>query len=310
MDKYIKDLTTIIRDCSMENTYKMVWIRSLVEFSVKYPQKKNIHFNDLSPFIFKYYWNQTIFFNLNQGPNPIKKPEVHQIVLKEIERYQSKFGYKPIFYTRIQNRVNIDVGKISKILEKDVSHRFLKVGKKVYPIYKLDRKNLYLELFHPELLKEYSDILFQLINYKWVQKLEKLNSSPRISKKVNGTDRENIRRGNILKFKDYIDLENPTRRCFISNDILNDDELSIDHVIPWSFLYSDDLWNLVYVKKSENSIKSNRIPSEEMITKLERRNLRLLKILRDNNIKKNFTEELEFSINKDLVRNFWIQCKG
>lgn len=292
MDKYIKDLTTIIRDCSMENTYKMVWIRSLVEFSVKYPQKKNIHFNDLSPFIFKYYWNQTIFFNLNQGPNPIKKPEIHQIVLKEIERYQSKFGYKPIFYTRIQNRVNIDVGK------------------KVYPIYKLDRKNLCLELFHPELLKEYSDILFQLINYKWVQKLEKLNSSPRISKKVNGTDRENIRRGNISKFKDYIDLENPTRRCFISNDILNDDELSIDHVIPWSFLYSDDLWNLVYVKKSENSIKSNRIPSEEMITKLERRNRRLLKILRDNNIKKNFTEELEFSINKDLVRTFWIQCKG
>ena len=113
-----------------------------VEFSVKYPQKKNIHFDDLSPLIFKYYWTRR-FFNLNQGPNPIKKPEIHQIVLKEIERYQSKFGYKPSFYTRIQNRVNIDIGKISKILEKDVSHRFLKVGKKVYPIYKLDRKSVF-----------------------------------------------------------------------------------------------------------------------------------------------------------------------
>jgi len=310
MEIYIKDLTTIIRDCTMENTYKMSWVRSLVELSVIYPQKKDIHFNDLSPLIFKYYWNQTLFFNLNQGPNPLKKPEIHQIVLKEIDRYQSIFGYKPEFYTRIQDRINIDIDKISKTLEKDVSHRFLKVGKKKYPIYELDRKNLCLKLHHPELLKEYSDILFELINYKWVQKLEKLNSSPRISKKVNGTDRENIKRGNLSRFKKYIDLENPKRKCFISNDVLNDNELSIDHVIPWSFLFSDDLWNLVYVKKSENSIKSNRIPSEKMIIKLERRNKRLLKILSDNNVKKNHSEELEFSINKDLVRNFWIGCKG
>ena len=33
MEKYIKDLTTIIRDCNMENTYKMSWVRSLVELS-------------------------------------------------------------------------------------------------------------------------------------------------------------------------------------------------------------------------------------------------------------------------------------
>ena len=132
--------------------------------------------------------NQTLFFNLNQGPNPLKKPEIHQIVLEEIDKYQKNFGYKPEFYTRVQDRINIDIEKISKTLEKDVSHRFLKVGKKEYPIYELDRKNLCLKLHHPELLKEYSDILFELINYKWVQKLEKLNSSPRISKKVNGTD--------------------------------------------------------------------------------------------------------------------------
>ena len=55
----------------------------------------------------------------------------------------------------------------------------------------------------------------------------------------------------------------------IDNYALNDNDLSIDHVIPWSYLFSDDLWNLVYVKKSENSSKSNRIPPEEMIIKLE-----------------------------------------
>ena len=93
-------------------------------------------------------------------------------------------------------------------------------------------------------------------------------------------------------------------------EIILDGDLSIDHVIPWSYIYSDDLWNLVFVSKSQNSSKGNRIPSEEMIEKLERRNKKLLSLLRKNNIRNNHTEELEFSIEKDLVKSNWISCKG
>ena len=57
-------------------------------------------------------------------------------------------------------------------------------------------------------------------------------------------------------------------RCFITGDKIADDE-SIDHVIPWSYLYSDDLWSLVLVKKGANSSKSNNIPEEDLIKKLE-----------------------------------------
>ena len=310
MEKYIRDLTTVISDCFMTNTYKMSWVRSLVEWSVKNPRKKHIHFNDLSPLIFKYYWNQTLFFNLNQGPNPLKKPEIHQIVLKEIQKYQSNYDSKPVFFTRVQNKIEIDVVKISSTLKSDVSWRFPILGNKKYPIYDLDRDNLCLKLHHPELLKKYSDILFELINYRWVQKLELLNSSPRISKKVNGTDRENIKRGNLSRFKQYIDLENPNRKCFITNERINDNELSIDHVIPWSYLFSDDLWNLVYVKKSENSSKSNRIPHEEMISKLEKRNKKLLRLMNSGGISNKYKEELQLSVDKDFVREFWYGCKG
>ena len=48
-----------------------------------------------------------------------------------------------------------------------------------------------------------------------------------------------------------------------------------------------------------------------MIEKLEKRNKKLLTLLRKNDIQKNnHSEELQFSIEKDLVRNFWIGCKG
>ena len=32
---------------------------------------------------------------------------------------------------------------------------------------------------------------------------------------------------------------------FYTGDELDMDDISVDHVIPWSFMYSDDIWNLV-----------------------------------------------------------------
>ena len=309
MDKYLNDITTIIRDCNMDNTYKMSWVRSIIEYCSKNPNNKRIHFDELSKLIFKYYWNQTIFFNLEQGSNPNKKPEIYQIVLNEINNYQSRYNFQPIFFTRVENKIKVDFRKISKVLKQDVSWRFQSVGKKEFNIYDLDSDNLTIQVHHPEILKEYSDILFELINYRWSQQLEKFNSSPRISKKVNGTDRENIKRKSLSKFKSYLDIENPKHVCFISGEKIKDD-LSIDHVIPWSYLFSDDIWNLVYVKKNLNSSKSNMIPNETLIKRLEERNKNLLRLMKEQGIQDKKFQELELSIKKDYVREFWYGCKG
>lgn len=309
MNKYLNDITTIIRDCSMVNTYKMSWIRSIVEYCSKNPNLSIIHFDDLSRLIFKYYWNQTIYFNLQQGSNPNQQPEIFQIVVKEIEKYQKKYNFKPIFFTKVENKIDVNVKRISKILTQDVSWRFQKVGNKNYDLYTLDFNELKIEIHQPEIIIQYSEILFELINHRWTQELEKYNSSPRISKKINGTDRENIKRGSLLKFKKYLDLENPEKICFISGEKIKDD-LSIDHVLPWSYLFSDDIWNLVYVKKDLNSSKSNKIPNEEIIRKLEKRNKVLYQMMKEMGVNDKRFIELETSIKKDYVREFWYGCKG
>ena len=48
-------------------------------------------------------------------------------------------------------------------------------------------------------------------------------------------------------------------------DIYSDEELStrglsIDHFVPWSYVASDELWNLIPTEKSINSSKSNNLP--------------------------------------------------
>ena len=82
------------------------------------------------------------------------------------------------------------------------------------------------------------------------------------------------------------------------------DNISIDHVIPWSFMYSDDIWNLVVTSKSYNSSKSNSIPSEDVINKLKERNERLLEIV-DNK----FKEEIKISLEANYLDKFYRDCR-
>ena len=310
MDQYIKDLSYVIQNGDMENTYKTVWIRSIVETCCHDPNTREIHFDTLSKKIFGYYWNQTIYFDLEQSPNPKKRPGIYQLVCEEINKFRNQHGSKPEWFSKIESKITIPEKKISTILSKDVCWRFLKVGNENFDLYELDKEKRTVTLKNSRLISEYSDLLFDIINYRWIQKLEEFNNSPRISKKVKGTDREKVKRGNLKKFQKYLDIENPEQICFISKQPIKKNKLSIDHVIPWSYLYSDNLWNLVYVDKDKNSSKGNKIPSESTIKKLEKRNKKLSKLINQKNFKDKNTEELELSIEKDWVNIFWVGCKG
>ena len=120
----------------------------------------------------------------------------------------------------------------------------------------------------------------------------------------------NSTRRTLTKFRKYLDLENPNHICFHTGQKIEETKLSIDHVIPWSYLFSDDLWNLVYVDKSYNSSKGNKIPSEETINKLEERNYRLLNKVKQKTMSDKNTEELELSIDNGLVKKFWVGFQG
>ena len=53
-------------------------------------------------------------------------------------------------------------------------------------------------------------------------------------------------------------------REIYGNNLLNRDDISIDHFIPWSYTVSDEFWNLHPTTKSINSCKSNNLPSWEI----------------------------------------------
>ena len=117
-------------------------------------------------------------------------------------------------------------------------------------------------------------------------------------------------------FDKFLDYENEGHVCFICGKKIPSEELSRDHVIPWSYMYSDDLWNLVYVHKGCNSSKSNATPTIDEINKLKERNLKLQSELHEvwqdafGNKNAKILQEFDYAIEHDYVDKFYLGCRG
>jgi 5-methylcytosine-specific restriction endonuclease McrA len=291
----------------------MAWGKAIVELCVLNPNLTSIKLEDLAVKVFKYYWDQTIYFDLVQGSNLSKPPMFISEVKKHISNYYIAVDDKqPKQYERIANKIKPNISKLVAILKSDVSYRFLNLNGETIPLYNYNKGDDCLFINKADVIAEYSDCIFEAINFRWTQILENFNVSPRIAKKVRILDLPEIKRKSLTKFKTFLTIENPTHECFICCQPIIKAKLSIDHLIPWSFIFNDDLWNLVYTHNHCNSSKSKSIPLEKQIIKLENRNTNMLHILRNNIIpnSKKIKEELEIAINDNQLRKFWINCKN
>lgn len=318
VETYIKEWLSVIDGMDNTNTYKLAWGRAIVELCHVTDTSDHatvFKFEQIGEYVLKYFWNQTYFFKLYQGPSK-SKPRVQQITEKVIAYYQSKSQSKmPVWFdlaypVLAKDRRQYDrfLNEIANALKVDVCWRFTKIGKENLDLYGLDRvhKTVTLTKHQHELLKDHAFVLSQLLNYRWAQLLEKFNQSPRIALKVKGSTDEQIRRSSLTKFKQALLKQFPDGkvRDFYTDDLLDSNDISIDHVILWSFMYSDDIWNLMITSKANNSSKSNRIIEEQYIEKLKLRNSDLV-----DHLEHGYRQELLEANEQGFIDKFYYQFK-
>ena len=321
MSDYIEQWLDIIENMSNDNTYKLAWGRAILELILETEEitdKVVFTFTDIAKKMLKYYWNQLDFFTLKQGPNVLKKP----VIVQETEKciafvHEKENSSLPIWFDRAELVLKQDmefynkrIKMIATTLGHDVSWRFMNVNGNTYPLYELDRKKKEISLTCEQVneLKEYAFVLSQLLNYRWALLLEKFNHCPKIASKVKGLSDAKIRRKSLKKYKDILLEQKVNGKIidFYTGEVIDENDISIDHVIPWSFMYSDDIWNLVITTKSTNSKKSNRIPNDITIKRLEKRNQELLNVIHDN---QKYYQELKCAIDNNFVQKFYYSCR-
>lgn len=299
MNKTIQQWFSIIETMQNSNTYKPAWGRAILEIcytksDIDKQPFVEISLEDIALKMLKYYWNQTYYFNLKQGPKN-QQPEIVSIVKEGIFKYQEYYSTNiPIWFNKAET-ILIEIGwlndnlirRIVRILKQDVSWRFLKVMGSDMKVYDLDSDRETVTMTSDQIikLKDFAPLLVQLINYKWVQLLEKYNHSPRLAHKVRGSADQTIKRKNLSKYREILlkQFEDKPIIDFYTGTVLKENDISLDHVIPWSFMYSDDIWNIVITSKSINSKKSNLIVRESYIKKLVDEKRALLELLPEGN---------------------------
>ncbi len=105
---------------------------------------------------------------------------------------------------------------------------------------------------HKEILKAWTQL-------KLIQYLQNKNPSvPGIADKLEAPESRNIER--VRKYwKLIIEIE-PSLKDIYGEVTLGEENISVDHFVPWQYVSHDELWNLHPTTKSINSSKSNSLP--------------------------------------------------
>jgi heterodisulfide reductase subunit C len=299
MTPYIEQWFHVLNDMKNTNTYKMVWGKAILDL-VHHHEGEGPYvftFGQIAEIILKYYWNQIHFFKLKQGPIN-QQPTLERIVQEALEKYETIVeSTKPVWFNFAQTELkkdmqsyNLLIKRIAQTLHLDVSKRFHLTSSSQDALYTIQKsadptqsKIIFSSTQFKE-LKESGLLLTQMLYFKWTQLLERYNRSPKIANKIAGSALQEIQRNSLKAYKDVLLklYQNGAVLDFYTDEPLDSLNISVDHFIPWSYMYSDDLWNLVITSKSNNSKKSNKKAEKIYLQKLKEQNQKLIQIIKED----------------------------
>ncbi len=156
---------------------------------------------------------------------------------------------------------------------------------------------LYLHMCAYEFLMKHKLEIEQLNYMAWAKFLERINRNIPQRQLIEKLEVATPKRRNLSVYRNILREEFEENNCFYCGTKLSS-RTPVDHVIPWSFVKSDHLWNFVLACPTCNSRKSNLLPSKTKLAVVEERNKRML-ISHDPLIMKEmegYTKELMWKI--------------
>lgn len=307
----------VIQSVEHDNTYKLAFARALLECIEQEEWEEQgdgivLYQYNIVQKIIKYYWNQIAFFELSQGPSSVLEARIEEI---KTEFYQHTNLSYLVWYDKVEQflkrrpmRFERQIKKFITLFHKGVAGKFKVHRNDKLELFELD-PNLKLIRFAPDditVLRDNMELLETMINYKWASLLEEYNKAPNLIRKVVGSKEAKIRRPNLIKYRNlllqYDHLNGVTD--FYTGEHIELDDISLEHVIPFHFIYSVDIWNLIIVSKQTAKERRGTLPTQADIEKLNKRNQRLFDAIKETRLTARF--ELERAIEEHLVNRYYI----
>jgi hypothetical protein len=128
-------------------------------------------------------------------------------------------------------------------------------------MYKFEGRSIILNRNWLDYFKTHHQILRGFTYWHLVKFLQKNNPNvPGLSSKIFKPDVSNRNLSDATKFWKYFLLKTPDCHCIYSGQPITQENFSLDHFLPWSFVVHNHFWNLIPVPKNVNSSKSDWLP--------------------------------------------------
>jgi len=296
--KFVSEFMSILETGAKDSTYKFAFARFLLDYSREH-DSSTVSFSTIAEYFLRYYWVQECRSKLNQTSRKImKKPnesKEKEFLMKKI--IQKEFGddYYPEDFEKIKEKEPQKIKNFIQQIEincfNDVTYAFQNTdgGFQNRPFfdYKIKRMKKRFDrlvdlpiidlqngiTLNPKAMnffKRYYVILEKSIILEWARFIEQFNLGvPELIRKIEGKKEERK-----PTTRERVALEKAGfTKCFYCNDDFNDNEKShVEHVIPFSYIYQNEMWNFVLACQDCNCEKKGKLPSKCYLDSLIKRN--------------------------------------
>lgn len=268
---------SILEHGNKDNTYKFALAKILLDYC-RNNTSGTISYDYLAHKFLEHYWYQEYKYRMKQDFKATRRPMVINVLrgvfgdnpradfgrLDEDDIRKAKEKILKAVFGHARNKTSLVVPRFQNIPGRDGGWE--EYG--IFYSYDDDEQVIRLRPEAVDFFKRNNPILSRAVVAKWAGFLERINGSmPYLVSKIEVPGME---RGSMTVYRRM--LSRYADCCFYCNKRLQDNETHVDHFIPWSYIFSNDPWNLVLACNVCNYKKSNRLPDDEFKCNLIVRN--------------------------------------
>lgn len=292
----ISEFNRFFSSKNLASTYKPTFLKCLLDLAdykedegsqwiTKNGDNITVDLNFVAARFLRYYWPLLFKFRLKQEPThtPIA-------VYRLLHQYSELLGTKtqPTKKQLCSEKfAELRLKTIREGIKPQVLHRLLK-DCNVYSVNK-NSNSIVVKKEIINYIKQNKKILESALNHTIAEFLEKFNSSPNISTKLE----EKINRTSLKKddFVKIIKMQNSC--CFYCGT--KGDDFAQEHFIPWNFIFDTQNYNIIAACQVCNSSKNDKLAGTKYLDLILKRN--------DN------LEKKPYGYSREFMKNLYESCR-
>ena len=310
-DEYWELFNFVFSDaCRKTNTYKFGFIKSLVDniFNAvpEIDGTWSLGYETIFAKFAENYWNLVVKYNIRQmrynGQSELsalesifQKAVTYNTVVKDVEfeNIDETTREAIVHEVIIRCKRNV-VGALygdfeGRLFSFDISRET-----------KLD--GIFLSRSAYDFLVKYKMEIERINYYSWARYLEKVNDGNATVRLLEKLELATPKRRDLSVYREVLYREFEENTCFYCGKKLTD-KIQVDHYIPWKFVKDDNLWNLVLTCPKCNLSKNSRLPAQNTIDLIIKRNKDAGSIHND------FVIEQFKNYDEGLIQRMWKYAK-